>query len=136
MVPGPKTIQTVLESTMTKIDDDTYMIELYKKQLNKLRRREEHGLIDGIEAEREAVTASLKAAEASFKTLDKLHKDVTALSTAGELRIIGHVAYSPPITIVDRPKLYSQDWALIEFDNDKLNWAAFRGNAIDLGTFL
>ena len=30
---------------------------------------------------------------------------------------------------------FTEDWALIELDRDKIDWNSFKGNVIDLGTF-
>jgi len=49
-------------------------------------------------------------------------------------RILGFVRFAPPITIDVGPKGYTQDYALIQIDSNKIDSCSFTGNAIDLGT--
>ncbi|KIY50257.1 hypothetical protein FISHEDRAFT_64903 [Fistulina hepatica ATCC 64428] len=134
ILPGPEAFQGVLTSTMVKIADDKVMVDQYKQQLGRLQRREDSGDTDGVETERAVVEPSLRAAEASIKALDKFHSEVTKVWSQEQHRVIGHVAYAPPITVGTGGKRYTEDWALIELDCSKIDWANFRGNVIDLGT--
>lgn len=74
-------------------------------------------------------------AEASLKELDKFHSDVSKVWSQKKDRIIGHVFYSPPITVNVGNKGYTEDWALIQLDRNKIDWDNFKGNVIDLSTF-
>ncbi|CUS13211.1 unnamed protein product, partial [Tuber aestivum] len=49
-------------------------------------------------------------------------------------RIIGHLRFSPPLQYGTGSAGYTQDYALIELDQSKIDAATFTGNAIDLGT--
>jgi len=49
-------------------------------------------------------------------------------------RILGFVRFAPPITIHEGPKGYTQDYALIQIDSNKIDRSSFTGNTIDLGT--
>ncbi|KAI6032566.1 hypothetical protein F5J12DRAFT_944673 [Pisolithus orientalis] len=129
MLPGPVALQGVLTSAMAKIADDTFMLDVLKK-------REESGDTGGVEAERAVVEPRLREAEASLKAINKFHSDVTKVWSKENNRVIGHVLYAPPITAGAGSKHYTEDWALIELDRNKIDWANFRGNVIDLGTRL
>jgi hypothetical protein len=90
---------------------------------------------NSVKRERERVEGDLRAAEASIKTLNRFHDQVTKYWSEESQRVIGHIAYSPPITVGTGTKPYTEDWALIELDRTKIDWNNFRGNVIDLGTF-
>ncbi|KAI6157173.1 hypothetical protein BKA82DRAFT_994414 [Pisolithus tinctorius] len=134
MLLGPMAFQGVLTSAMVKIADDTIMVNYYQNQLDVLKNREESGDTDGVEAERAVVEPRLREAEASIKAINKFHSDVTKVWSQENHRVIGHVLYAPPITVGAGSKRYTEDWALIELDCNKIGWANFKGNVIDLGT--
>ena len=60
---------------------------------------------------------------------------VTKHWSAESQRVIGHIAYSPPISIGTGATGFAEDWALVELDNEKIDWRTFRGNVVDLGMF-
>ncbi|KAI5992374.1 hypothetical protein F5J12DRAFT_860015, partial [Pisolithus orientalis] len=134
MLSGPEAFQGILTSAMVKIADDTVMVDQYQKQLCKPQQREASPDADGVEAEQAVVESSLRAAKASIKEINKFHSNVTKVWSQERHRVIGHVLYAPPITVGAGTKRYTEDWALIELDRNKINWANFRGNVIDLGT--
>ncbi|KAI6149868.1 hypothetical protein BKA82DRAFT_8377 [Pisolithus tinctorius] len=134
ILSGPEAFQGILTSAMVKITNDTVMVDQYQKQLHKLQQREASPDADGIEAERAVVESSLRVAKASIKEINKFHSNVTKVWSQEKHRVIGHVLYAPPITVGASTKRYTEDWALIELDRNKINWANFRGNVIDLGT--
>lgn len=80
------------------------------------------------------VEGNLRAVEASIKSINQFHNEVTKYWSEESQRVIGHIAYSPAITVGAGTKRYTEDWALIELDRDKIDWDNFRGNVIDLGT--
>lgn len=122
MVPGPMAFQGMLTSAMVKIINNKALVDEYQR----LHMRQEIS-----EAERLVV----RAAEVSVKALNNFHSDITNLWNLEKDRVIGHVLCAPPITVGAGPKRYTEDWALIELDRNKIDWDYFRGNVIDLGTF-
>ncbi|KAJ3566899.1 hypothetical protein NP233_g6713 [Leucocoprinus birnbaumii] len=50
-----------------------------------------------------------------------------------EDQVIGHVILSPPITFNAGNKSFTEDWAVIEVDSNKIDKSTFVGNAIHLG---
>jgi hypothetical protein len=63
--------------------------------------------------------------------VDAFHSDTTKYWSAEILRVLGHVVYAPPIS-VDQ---FTEDWALIELNRDKIDWNNFKGNIVYLGMF-
>jgi hypothetical protein len=132
ILPGPKAFQTVLKSTMVKIGHDKMMVNHHNEQLDYLKTC---GDINRVAQEQTAAERNLRAMEASIKAHNQFHDEATKYWSEESQRIIGHVAYSPPITIGTGTECYTEDWALIELDNNKIDWNNFEANVIDLGTF-
>jgi hypothetical protein len=114
---------------MVEIGEHTIMVNYYKQQLKDLQ-----GSYDDDD-EREAIQGDLKKEEAMIDALNQFHDEATKYWSEESLRIIGHVAYSPPITVGAGAERYTEDWALIELDRNSIDWDNFKGNAVDLGTF-
>ncbi|KAH9044292.1 hypothetical protein EDB85DRAFT_2284617 [Lactarius pseudohatsudake] len=134
ILPGPQAFQSVLKSTMVKIRGDMIMVDLHNRELDTLRERKASVDNDGVEEERMVVEGNLRAVEASIKAINKFHDEVTKYWSEESQRVIGHITYSPAITVGTGTKRYTEDWALIELDRSKIDWDNFRGNVIDLGT--
>ncbi|KAF8959249.1 hypothetical protein BDZ97DRAFT_1761585 [Flammula alnicola] len=128
ILPGPKAFQTMLKSTMIKIGEHKIMVDYYNQQLKDLQGG------DDDDDERETIQGELKKAEAAIKALNQFHDEATKHWSVESLRVIGHVAYSPPITVGAGAERYTEDWALIELNRNKIDWNNFKGNAVDLGT--
>ncbi|GJJ08867.1 hypothetical protein Clacol_003087 [Clathrus columnatus] len=80
---------------------------------------------------------NLKWAEASRSTIVNFQRNINSSWRELNQRILGHVLYSPPISVVSIGDiLFTEDWALIELNNQKFNWETFRGNVIHLGSKL
>ncbi|KIM51804.1 hypothetical protein SCLCIDRAFT_12023 [Scleroderma citrinum Foug A] len=116
--PGPKAFQTMLKSTMVKIGEHKIMVDYYNQQLEDL----QGGDSDDDDDEREAIQGELKKAEAAIEALNQFHDKAT------------NPRRLPPITVGAGAACYTEDWALIELDRNKIDWDNFKGNAVDLGT--
>ncbi|CUS13998.1 unnamed protein product [Tuber aestivum] len=77
---------------------------------------------------------TLKEAMDASEALRKLHVEVAQNWSNLENRIIGHLRFSPVLKYGAGEKRYTQDFALIEIDQSKIDIGSFTGNAIDLGT--
>jgi hypothetical protein len=93
-----------------------YMNKRDNRMANEIYRREAQHLSD-----------KGKEAEESLKTF---YQDVFNHWGTLENRILGHVIFSPPISVVEQ---YTEDFAIIEIDASKINSNNFKGNAINLG---
>ncbi|KAF8963512.1 hypothetical protein BDZ97DRAFT_2059034 [Flammula alnicola] len=74
----------------------------------------------------EAVASKHRATVPSNKF--SLSRDIcpTKHWSVESLRVIGHVAYSPPITVGAGAERYTEDWALIELNRNKIDWNNFK----------
>jgi hypothetical protein len=115
----------MLESTMAKIRDCELRVNHCRERLE--------GLL--VPEKRTGFEEKLREEEAAAKALIQFRDEITKYWFNEDQRILGHIAYSPPITYNFGAKGYTEDWALIELDRDKIHWNTFKGNVIDLGTF-
>ncbi|CUS06788.1 unnamed protein product [Tuber aestivum] len=79
---------------------------------------------------------TLKAAGNEIEALGGLREEVAKTWSDLDNRIIGHLSFSPVLKYGAGEEGYTQDFALIEIDQSKIEIGSFTGNAIDLGTML
>ncbi|KAJ3966374.1 hypothetical protein EV361DRAFT_574896 [Lentinula raphanica] len=74
---------------------------------------------------------SEKAAEFERKMClaQDLHTKLKQHCRSSEARVIGEVTYASLLN-ADNPFRFNEDWALIEINNDKLDWTSFNGNQV------
>jgi hypothetical protein len=131
---GRKAFQDVLESTTDNIEHQGSLVKYYKNKLESLGEAAEAN--DDAQAEaRKSFKGSLEEAEGAIESLNDFHHEVTKFWSAERQRVLGHISHSPPISVGTGPGRFTEDWALIELHREKINWEAFRGNVIYLGTF-
>ncbi|KAF8837533.1 hypothetical protein BDN67DRAFT_185210 [Paxillus ammoniavirescens] len=130
---GSKAYQNVLESIMGKIGHEAIMVDYYRDEVE--------GLGEAIEGEdpavadaREEFKGKLAGAEKSIGTLNEFHSKITKFWSAESQRILGHILYAPPISVGTGDKCFTEDWAFVELYDEKIDWKAFKGNVIHLGT--
>lgn len=73
----------------------------------------------------------LKAIE-KIQMVNTLHDEVTKQYSTFEQRKIGFVLHAEKIE-VSEPHKFTNDWALIELYNDKIDWSSFKGNKVFVG---
>ncbi|KAK0468792.1 hypothetical protein IW261DRAFT_1612751 [Armillaria novae-zelandiae] len=76
-----------------------------------------------------ASLASMSSSSA-IGALSAFYQDIEQTGT----HVLGHVVLSPPISLGTGTQGYTEDYAIIEVDNDKIDRSTFQGNTIDLGT--
>ena len=131
MLLGDRAFQKFLDSIESEIDGKKINIDYLKRVIR--------WMIDHDEAcnkERkycEEKSYELAAKQKSLSTLEsfKILKDSDW--NRPEMRILGNVVYSPPYAYGSGKDKYTQDFALIEIDQSKINSTNFMGNVIDLG---
>ena len=117
-----------------------FFTKIYKKAEKSRKSKIWVFLMEGEDAtqgkKREKVKVKMKEAEKSIEILDEFHGMNTKLWSAESQRVVGHVAYAPPISVGTGDKCYTEDWALIELHREKINdWKGFKGNVFRLGTY-
>ncbi|TFY58859.1 hypothetical protein EVG20_g7997 [Dentipellis fragilis] len=76
----------------------------------------------------------LRKAETVFKALKALRHEIATQWGTKETRVIGELAWAPPIAFSTEPGQYTLDLAIIKIDADKLDATNYHGNSIGLGT--
>ena len=117
---GSKAFQDVLKSIEDKLRRHTFMVDHCNARL------------EDKDEDRAFVESRMEPSKKAIDPLNKFHADITNNWGAESQRILGHIAYSPPISVITGAKRFTEDWALIELDHDKIDWKTFRGNVIDL----
>ena len=132
---GSKAFQDVLESIMVTIGHQAILVDHYKEKLEGFGGEAGEADDDDVQAERKKFKDLLQGSKKAIDTLNEFHGEVMKYWSAESQRILGHVAHSPPISVGTSPKHFTEDWALIELHDEKIDWEAFKGNVIDVGTF-
>lgn len=95
---------------------------------------------DPVEGEDPNVTRKRTEAQASvaratrrIELANELHDQVTKRYSIPSQRVIGFVLHSEEAKLLAEPCAYTEDWALIELYDEKIDWSTFKGNQIFLG---
>jgi hypothetical protein len=132
---GSKAFQNVIESITRSMWYHNITINMNSDLVKKLDTRMAGNDEDDDVLQAKEEWKELQKSEKAIVILDEFHTEVTKLWSAESQRILGHIAYSPPISVGTGTKCFTEDWALIELDSEKIDWKTFRGNVIDLGMF-
>jgi hypothetical protein len=108
------------------------LVDLYKRELAALGEAVEDTTV--AEA-RQELKGKLAKVEKTIAAVDAFHGDIIKHWSTVSQRVLGHVVYAPPISVGTGPKQFTEDWALIELNRDKIDWNNFKGNVVYLGTF-
>ena len=76
----------------------------------------------------------LDGAEEAIQALTTFHDESKMKWSKTSNRLIGHIAYSPPLAFGAGTEAFTEDWSVIELDGSRFKDAT-KGNVIDLGVF-
>lgn len=105
---------------MASFGRQAMLIDYYKDELEDLGEPGE-GHNDAQAEERRRFQDLLEKAEKAIETLDELHTEITKHWTSHIQRVLGCIAYSPPISVGTGAQRFTEDWALIELHGEKIN---------------
>ena len=134
LILGSKAYTDALEAMMTKIGLGVISIDIYKREIEALGEAAEGEDADVADS-RQELQGKLAKAEKMIKDVRSFHSDITTHWSTPSQRVLGHVVYAPAISVSTGPKQFTEDWALIELNHDKIDWDGFKGNVVSLGTF-
>ncbi|KAN0072157.1 hypothetical protein V8E54_009886 [Elaphomyces granulatus] len=128
---GDKAYTSLLTSIRDKIGQHGIVVEDGKRRIKAVEGQDD----EECNAEREEAQSQVDTAEKAIKALYTLFKDVEKNWATTDSRVLGHVVYSPPILLgAGTPdEQYTEDYAIIKVDDDKIDRTKFNGNAIYLG---
>ena len=129
---GEHTYDGCLEDIMTRIGEHAMTIEDSNWRIKNVKGRDDEDAITELEAAQYEITKAGKAMDALYKFHGDVKKDWDILTN----RVLGHVVYSPPIRLSagTADEQFTEDYAVIEVDDDKIDRSTFAGNVLDLGT--
>lgn len=134
LILGSKAYPDALEDMMAKIGRELIFVDHYNRELATLGEAVE-GEDTMVAEARQEFKDKLAKAEKTITAVNAFHGDITKHWSTASQRVLGHVVYAPPISIGTGPKQFTEDWALIELNRDKIDWNNFKGNVVYLGTF-
>ena len=118
------------KSILDEIEETGYTIRDQEARISAFEGRDD----PKANEKRKEARSELGKAKKVKEQLETLHKDVSTYWGTRESRILGHVILSPPINVGSGG--YTEDWAVIEIDDSKIDASNFKGNAIDLGALI
>lgn len=134
LILGSKAYPNALEDMMAEIGRKLIFVDHYKRELAALGEADEGEDVTVAEA-RQSFKGELVKAEKTITAINTFHGDITKHWSMVSQRVLGHIVHAPPISVGTGPKKFTEDWALIELNRDKINWNNFKGNVVYLGMF-
>jgi len=136
-VNGLRRFQRGLDEIKVSIGDHGILADLYVREIVKLEAKGTSE--DEEEAEEDArelrkTRERLDEQKQAIADLEKFYDDVKTQWGDIEHRNIGHVHYSPPISVDVKGERYTEDWGTFDLEEAKFK-AQFKGNVVDLGAF-
>ncbi|KAI0769170.1 hypothetical protein BC629DRAFT_1642855 [Irpex lacteus] len=124
-------IQTV-GAIMKAIGNHVYSMQDYADALAKLGAPAE-GEKAEVTEKRTEYEYLLKHESKKLEAANALHDDVTKHRTLPSQRVVGFVLHSEEIKLSVEPYSYTEDWALVELYDEKIDWSTFLGNKVFVG---
>ncbi|KAJ3762339.1 hypothetical protein EV360DRAFT_35959 [Lentinula raphanica] len=124
IVLGQKSFNDAVQCMEDRMESDADNMELCQQLIS-----ENSGESERDRLARERLSTDYENIENDKKKVDKWHSKIIKHWTLPDARVIGRIAYAPPVSNNNEFK-YTEDWALIELDNDKFDWTTFEGNQV------
>ncbi len=134
---GLRRFQRGLDDIKVAISERGMLADLYTREIIALEAKgtsedEEDAKEDAKELRK--TRQNLDEQKEAIASLETFYQDIMAQWGDIGLRSIGHVHYSPPISVDIEGEGYTEDWGTFEVDEAKFK-AQFVGNVVDLGAF-
>ncbi|KAK6343608.1 hypothetical protein TWF730_011199 [Orbilia blumenaviensis] len=129
---GNASYNNAIEAMTKKITTLTTSIEIWNNVLARLGE-----FINGeditITENRDETLQLIANTTRKIKHIKMLQEEVTKDRTPLEQRVIGFVLHSEIIKVSAEPHGFTQDWALVQLYDDKIDWSTFQGNKVYVG---
>ena len=126
---GDDAIEKHIAAIEPKINGQDVIIEHLEGRLEDTEQMDK----ENAEAERNQILPQLEEARKNVEALKKFLADNSRDWKKRENRVLGYVVLSPPISFNVGEEVFTEDWAVIEINNSKVDSTNFVGN-VDLGT--
>ncbi|EIW75088.1 hypothetical protein CONPUDRAFT_66084, partial [Coniophora puteana RWD-64-598 SS2] len=133
---GRRAFTNLVDSIKLRIGLHGITVKRWRKQIEEFKEREKGtNAADAqkVKAARIETQAELDKAEKAMEALGVLLNQVSKDWNKLDKRILGHIFYSPAITLGVGEHRFTEDWGIFQVDPAKLS-DGFQGNKIDLGT--
>ena len=136
-VNGFHRFQRGLDEIKVSIGDHAMLADLYVREIAKLEAKGTSE--DEEEAEEDArklrkTRERLDEQKQAIADLEKFYDDVKTQWIDIWSRNVGHVHYSPPVSVDVEGEQYTEDWGTFDLEEVKFK-AKFKGNVVDFGAF-
>lgn len=132
VVLGSRGYSNSVKAIMDHISDLLCYIDVWNDVLARL-----GGFVEGenprFTERRDEHLKLVAKATGTIKEANVLHDDVTKHYATPEQRTVGFVLHSEKIDVSVGPNQFTQDWALIQLYNEKIDWRSFKGNRVYVG---
>ncbi|TDL24745.1 hypothetical protein BD410DRAFT_813675 [Rickenella mellea] len=112
------------------IGDNAFNVHFQRRRIKTAEERSE----PTAEKVRKHAEALAHEAKQALVDLNAFYQEVSMHWATVESRTLGHVIFSPPISVGGGIEQYTVDFAIIEIDASKIDKSNFEGNVIDLCT--
>ncbi|KAF5329345.1 hypothetical protein D9619_009275 [Psilocybe cf. subviscida] len=129
IAPGNTAYNHAVEAVKHRIEKLQYDVKYKSEEILELGEPVE-GEDPELQESRERLSAIVKESTRGIRGMEKLLDKVTMKHATPEERTIGVVLHS---TTSSEPYGFPNDWALVELDNDKIDWPSFYGNKVYIG---
>jgi len=135
-VNGQRRFQRGLDEIKVAVSGHSTLADLYAREIIKSEAETSEDDEDAREDVKQLhnTRQKLDKQKEAIVDLEKFYRDVKAQWGEIGMRNIGHVHYSPPVSVDTKGKKYTEDWGTFELNEAKFK-ARFRGNVVDLGMF-
>ena len=121
-----------LTAMMKAIDGLSLSIEAWNESIDKLGEIHQ-GESQSVTNKRNEYLDLVAKATEKIQIINKLHDEVSKRYSTLDQRKLGFVLHAEEIAVSVEPHKFTNDWALIELYNDKIDWSSFKGNKVFVG---
>ncbi|KAG8805884.1 hypothetical protein FRC17_005289, partial [Serendipita sp. 399] len=132
VILGSKAYDDAYNGMLGKIGHEILFVQMYKGNLDTLG--------EAVEGEKTQVTnmrqdlhSKLATANQTIIDIKQLLDEINSHWNMLSQRVLGYILHTPPLSVATGPKQFTEDWALIDLDRDKIDWDTFKGNVVYLG---
>ena len=130
---GVQGYDKAINAMMSTIGDHLLAIDAWNDSIGRLGEPKE-GESEEVADKRREYLGLVENATKEIQKVKAIHAEVTENFSTLDQRTIGFVLHSEKIEVSVEPFKFTKDWALIELYNEKIDWPAFKGNKVWVGT--
>ena len=131
---GTGAFNNAVSDIMMFIGNQVTAISYWEATLNEIPAQQENEA-KRITAKRDELLGLINAAKTKIEEANDLHSYITKNFTTIESRVFGFVLHSAKIEVGAEDGIM-YDWSVVQLDDDKIEWAEFKGNKLFVGTSL